>query len=516
MNIKHLFVLALFVALLFAADTAAFGQGDVTMSATAITVPREELVLVNFQGTTQFPRMKGEARIKRTSRNGTEIDLSVSKMPRPFELGVGYATYVLWAISPDGQAANLGEIKRRGYFEFDSKISVTTPLQTFALVITAEPHFLVRRPSQKVMMKNLSPYTLTGKSIGTTNVVQYFGNSSDYFRDSRTPAIAEADYSKTPSTVLQAKQSIALARFAGAERDASAELAEAETLFLNAEAAWKAGRREEDVDITARKAISLAVKAEETAAARREAREKRNEKARSDAEIRRAEQKYTDAQSEIADLKAELARETRNRELGERDVLNYSNQIRDLKEENARLRDELTRTKIDADNAKEKLAALQQEKNAIEEQRENEARIAKIRIAEPALIQSLRSYGTVTREDRGIVISLPETLWVNFRATTLVPQAEGKLTSLAELILNNPGYDVSIESHTDNAGNPESIQAVTDGRSRLIYDRFVGHGIEEARITAKGYGASVQVAPNTTPANRAKNRRLLVILKLRQ
>jgi hypothetical protein len=95
--------------------------------------------------------MKGEGRIKRTSKNGTEIEVTVSKMPRPFELGAGYATYVLWAISPDGQVDNLGEIKRRGTFEFDSKISVTTPLQTFALIITAEPHFLVRRPSQAIM-----------------------------------------------------------------------------------------------------------------------------------------------------------------------------------------------------------------------------------------------------------------------------------------------------------------------------------------------------------------------------
>ena len=97
--------------------------------------------------------MKGEGKIKRTNKNGTEIELSISKMPRPFELGAGYATYILWAISPDGQVDNLGEIKRRGFFEFDSKISVTTPLQTFALIVTAEPHFLVRRPSQAIGAK---------------------------------------------------------------------------------------------------------------------------------------------------------------------------------------------------------------------------------------------------------------------------------------------------------------------------------------------------------------------------
>src|ERR1700712_5061289 len=86
----------------------AYGQVDVPRQTTAVTYPKDEIVSVQFRGTTRFPRMKGEAKIKRTSRNITEIELAVSKMPRPFELGAGYATYVLWAISPDGTTENLG------------------------------------------------------------------------------------------------------------------------------------------------------------------------------------------------------------------------------------------------------------------------------------------------------------------------------------------------------------------------------------------------------------------------
>src|SRR5688500_4318527 len=269
-NMKNLGPLRmLFTSLLvLASAAAAFGQLDVPRRTTAITYPLDEVVLVQFRGTTRFPRMKGDARMRRTSKNGTEIDLSVSKMPRPFELGAGYATYVLWAISPDGQVDNLGEIKRRGFFEFDSKISVTTPLQTFALIITAEPHFLVRRPSQAIMLENLNPYTRTGTTLATTTAIQYFGNSSDYFRDARTPEIAELDYSKTPSTILQGKQAIALAKYAGAERDAAEEYNEAVKLMESAENSWKAGRDEESIDILARKAISTAVKAEATAMVR--------------------------------------------------------------------------------------------------------------------------------------------------------------------------------------------------------------------------------------------------------
>ena len=216
--------LAAFILVAAGMIPTAFGQADMARRSTAITYPLNERVTVQFRGTTRFPRMAGRANIRRTARNGSEIDLSVSKMPRPFELGRGYATYVLWAVSPEGQVDNLGEIKRRGFFEFDSRISVTTKLQTFALIVTAEPHFLVERPSQEIMLENLSPVAQSGRQLTTSAAIQYFGNSSDYFRDVRTPEIAEIDYSRTPSTILQAKQAVALARFAGSDRDAAEEL----------------------------------------------------------------------------------------------------------------------------------------------------------------------------------------------------------------------------------------------------------------------------------------------------
>ncbi|PYT01123.1 MAG: hypothetical protein DMF63_04015 [Acidobacteria bacterium] len=501
---------AVIVLSIFAGN--AFGQLDVPRRTTAITYPLDEQVIVQFRGTTRFPRMKGEARMRRTSRNGTEIELSVSKMPRPFELGAGYATYVLWAVSPDGQVDNLGEIKRRGFFEFDSKISVTTPLQTFALIITAEPHFLVRRPSQEIMLENLSPYSASGKTIATMAAVQYFGNSSDYFRDARTPEIAELDYSKTPSTLLQAKQAVALARFAGAERDAPDELKEAETLLNSADAAWKAGRDDEAIDIAARRAVSEAVKAENTALVRKDAREKRNEKARSDAETRRAENRFTEAQNQIADLKQQLQDETRQRELSERDVTTYSTQIRELRAENGRLREELGRTKVEADNAKAKIEAIETAQRQVEEQKAREQKIGSLEASQSAFMQSLRRFGSVSKSERGIVVTLPETYWSATRASSFAPAADAKLGPLGELLANNPDYKVVIESHTDDKGTPEELSALTEERARLVANRLVGFGVADARIEAKGLGATLPVAPNTTNMNRAKNRRINLIL----
>lgn len=503
-NINLSKLIPLFSILILLTATA-FAQVDVPRKTTAVTYPVDETVYLQFRGTTRFPRMKGEAKIERTKKNGTEINLSVSKMPRPFELGAGYATYVLWAISPDGQVDNLGEIKRRGFFDFDSKISVTTPLQTFALIITAEPHFLVRRPSRAVMLENLNPYAKSGRTLATTSAIQYFGNSSDYFSDARTPEIAELDYSKTPSLILQANQALSLARYAGAERDATEDFDQAKTLFQSADAAWKAGRAEEDVDITARKAIGAAVKAEMTAAVRKEAREQRNVRSRQDADLREQEEKYLDAQSEIANLKSELAREIRNRELAERDAQNYANQVSDL-------RAQLGKVQGEAETAKVKLATIEGQNRLLEAQRDREQKLNRLQSNTPVLMESLKRFGAVSQTERGIILVLPETYWTGTRVSTFAPNGEASVGSLSEVLANITDYRVIIESHTDNNGTPDELQNLTQTRAQTIADKIMSLGASSDRIEAKGFGAALPVAPNSTNANRAKNRRVQIVL----
>lgn len=510
-NSKLLKLFTIF-SILFLLSIGVFGQTDVARKTVAVTYPVDETVMLQFRGTTRFPRMKGEARIERTKKNGTEINLSVSKMPRPFELGAGYATYVVWAISPDGQVDNLGEIKRRGFFDFDSKMSVTTPLQNFALIITAEPHFLVRRPSRAIMLENLNPSSQSGRTLATSQAIEYFGNSSDYFSDARTPEIAELDYSKTPSTVLQAKQAVALARFAGAERDATEELNQAETLLQSADSAWKAGRTEEEVDISARKAISAAVKAEDTALVRKQAREQRNERSRQDAEIRASEEKISDVQGKIADVQAELARETRDRELAERDAQNYAAQVKDLRNENAQLREELGRAKSAVETANAKVAAAESEKLAMQQQKEQADRIATLQSNEAILMQALRKFGTVEKNDRGIVLTLPENYFSGIRASSVAPLSDVKINSLGEVLAGSADYKITIESHTDNKGAPDDLQTLTQERAQTLMDKLIALGVTQNRIEAKGFGASLPIAPNTTNANRAKNRRIQLLL----
>src|SRR6266850_4898594 len=295
-----------------------FAQSDVPRRTIAITYPLDETILVKFRGTTLLPRLKGEAKVKRAGRRGTRVELAIDNLPRANELGGIYTTFILWAISPSGSVDNLGEIKRGGSAFIASKLDVTTPLQTFALIVTAEPHFLMKVPSRMVVLENLPPQKPGGATIETVSV-KYIGNSSDYFRDPRVPEIASSDYRDIPVSLLGARQAVNLAKLAGGPQDAPEELQQAEDDLLAAEKALRFNQPRAEVDVLARKATSSGAKAEEMAAARRASRLRREDLQRRDEALRAAEKTADSAQREIAQLRDELDREQRAREMAERD-----------------------------------------------------------------------------------------------------------------------------------------------------------------------------------------------------
>ena len=109
-------------------------------------------------------------------------------------------------------------------------------------------------------------------------------------------------------------------------------------------------------------------------------------------------------------------------------------------------------------------------------------------------------------------MTLPETYWSAIRSSSFAPAADPKLSSLGQVLANNPDYRVVIEAHTDDKGTAEELSSLTEQRARLIADRLSGFGVTNTRIEVKGMGGSLPVAPNTTNANRAKNRRVNLIL----
>lgn len=491
-------------ASVFAGTTLA--QSDVPRRTIAVTYPLDESIEVKFRGTTLLPRLKGEAKVKRAGRRGTRVELAIDNLPRANELGGIYTTFILWAISPDGSVDNLGEIKRGGSSFIASKLDVTTPLQTFALIVTAEPHFLMKVPSRMVVLENIAPARPGRSQIETVNV-QYIGNSSDYFRDPRVPEIASSDLKEIPVSLLGARQAVNLARFAGGKQDAPQELQQAEDDLLAAEKALRFDQPKEEVDVLARKATSSGAKAEQVAAYNRASRLRREDTQRRDDALRNAEKTADSAQREIEQLRADLDREQRARESAERDAETANQQLREQRSEVARLRDELQTVRSEGESAKINLARLEGAKLAEDQRRDAETREQQRRAAEATLKQTLAKYGSVKETSRGFQLLLPESIWSGPRATTLVSSAAARLEPLAALVASNPDYQIMIEAYTDSKGDEISLQQLTQARARELSERFQAAGVDASRVQANGMGAANPLAANTTLGGRAKNRR---------
>jgi outer membrane protein OmpA-like peptidoglycan-associated protein len=487
-------------------------QNDLSRETVAVTYPLEQTVNLRFRGTTRLPRLTGEAKVKRTGRRNTRVELSIDNLPRAYELGAVYTTYVLWAISPEGRTDNLAEIKRGGSMFVNTKVDVTTPLQTFALIVTAEPHYQVRTPSKLVVLENLPPMNPGGAEVATVPV-RYIGNNSDYFRDPRVPDLADRDYVRTPTSLLGARQAVSLARYAGAERDAPEELRQAQSKLEEAENAWRLEQAEPEVDALARRAIDLAVSAEETAEARAAARKRRDEIARRDAAVREAENTASEAQTQINKLREDLRSERHARELAERDAASANQLLRDLRSEVARLREELRTVRAESEEARIQLARIEGERRAERARAEAEQRSLQQREALNNLKATLARFGSVRETERGLVLVLSDALWANARGAELSPKAEAAtIEPLAALLANNPDFRVLIEAYSDSRGDEATLQRLTQDRAEALAGRLVAAGVSGERIQANGLGISNPVAANNTPAGRTRNRRIEITL----
>ena len=107
---------------------------------------------VDFAGTALMPSADGKAKV-RSKRGTLEVEAEFGNLQSPTTFGGEYLTYVLWAISPEGRAANLGEVLVGDNSR--SKLTATTDLQAFALIVTAEPYYAVRQPSNVVVLENV-------------------------------------------------------------------------------------------------------------------------------------------------------------------------------------------------------------------------------------------------------------------------------------------------------------------------------------------------------------------------
>jgi outer membrane protein OmpA-like peptidoglycan-associated protein len=463
----------------------------VMRNALAIMYREGDGTSVSMAGTPIAPGLIGKAEVKR-KEGRTRIRLEMKNLVNPQTLGAYYTTYVLWAISPEGQADNLAEMP----FKSDVDIEVTTPLQTFALIITAEPYSAVKLPSPVVIAENvMRPGT---KGVAQTSRIKYSGDAGTLYVVSAPGALSIAADLNTPLIILGARRSVEIARRAGAETYAAAELHQAEIKLAVLEQTWSDSRKvEEKLGGVARDVMHLAEHARELAV-------ERSREARLSAERRAARDSIAEARSEADEAKDEAER-ARQQAAAYRDAMARSQQEADLARQ--RLKDAQT----DADRAKanEELARAQAEQARLEAEQARKDKAA----AEQQLFISLSQILETRREARGLIVSLSDVLF-DFNKATLKPGAREKLSKLAGVLIAYPGpYRIQIEGHTDSIGTEEYNLRLSQDRAEAVRYYMVQAGVATNRIAdVRGMGKIMPVASNDTPEGRQMNRRVEIVI----
>jgi hypothetical protein len=196
-----------------------------TRESLAITYPEDRTIGIEFQGTGRLPDASGEAKVERKV-GVTEIELELDEMKPATLFGGDIATYVLWVASPEGHLSNAGEVILNGN---RSKLNASTPLETFGLFVTAEPHFLVETPSRLVVLENLGPKENVDSGMINVSRIPYKGFEGMYKYDIETLLRAEETSDTVRSEVMQAQIAVDLAQRAGADQLAPEEWAKAES-----------------------------------------------------------------------------------------------------------------------------------------------------------------------------------------------------------------------------------------------------------------------------------------------
>lgn len=459
----------------------------------AISYPESDGTSIDMIGTAASPRVTGKAEVKR-SAGRTRVKLEITNLDNPLSLGGYYTTYVFWAIAPEGQADNLGELP---VTNDKREIEFTTPYKTFGLIVTAEPHALVKLPGPAVVAENVLRKNTKGGI--TASQIEYRGDpGSLYVLDAAVAAPARGlDYS-TPLSVLGARNAVEIARRANAQEFADAELRQAEVRLAALEQMWPGLRNKvngfkgeaHEVMRLAEHARSLAVD--------------RAYQANLDSERREANESIASAQSEAdrASLEAERAKQET---ATYREALNRSESELAL----ARQRVEQAQTEAERARANEDLARVQAEHARLEAEQARRERDE----AQQSLFVSLSAILETRREARGLIVSLSDVLF-DFNQASLKPGAKEKLSKLAGILLAYPGsYRIEIEGHTDAIGSDEYNLTLSESRASSVRAYLVQAKLDPARIAAiRGLGKMQPVATNDTAAGRQLNRRVEIII----
>jgi outer membrane protein OmpA-like peptidoglycan-associated protein len=476
----------------------------------ALTYPEGPTISVKFDGTSRLPGASGEAKVER-KKGMTEIEIELDEMKPAAAFGGQYNTYVLWVVSPEGHVDNLGEFILQGN---RSKLNVSTPLETFGMFVTAEPHFLTSLPSRFVALENSRPTLNLGPL--KDSILEYQGFDGVYQFERESLADLAEVQGEVRSHIESARTAVELAEGAGAAKFAAAELTKARAALKTAEARYTSGTSGPNEMLLAHEVIRLAVDAEEKAKERAfEAALARERSASSD--------RITDLKAAIAAAQSEAERnrltaenkaldaeiEARARHEAEQEAAEAARRAAEAEERAHAAEEEriaAEHAKLDAERAK-----TEAERGRVTaEHLASEARLEREN-ARAELREAMARITAVRESARGLIVSLPNILFETSQAR-LKPEGREALAKISGVLMIAEGYTLSVEGHTDKVGSAEYNLDLSEKRAASVRDYLVEQGLSPANITVKGFGETQPVAANETAAGRQENRRVEIVV----
>ena len=433
---------------------AAPASSIVTKSATAIGFQvGSGSTKVDLKGTEAMPGAKGEAKVEIKSNAGaSSIEIETEDLKSPTTIGSEFLTYVLWVVTPEGRTSNAGElfINKDG----KGKLSATSPAQTFALIVTAEPYFAVRVPSEIVVLQSEARKNTKGKVYPAS---QYKLMRRSQYEKLGNPLALTLD-PNVPLEMYEARNAVEIAKSRGADKDAADTFAKAQASLQAAEDAL--ARKDKKAAISAaRQTAQFADDARSIAVMNQE--QARIEKERQDAAAAAKAQAEAKAAEEAAAAKE----------------------------------------KADAELAAQRQAAADQAAQAARERQQLRSR----------LLDQFNRVLPTTDTPRGLVVNMGDVLFDTGKSNLRVPAREA-LAKLSGIVLNYPSLHLNIEGHTDSTGGAVFNQTLSEQRADSVKDYLVSQGLNESSLTAEGLGMENPVADNNTADGRQKNRRVEIVV----
>ena len=444
---------------------------------------RSSATKIGFQGTSLLPAAKGSAKVE--ARLGrTSIDASFEGLTPANGFGPEYLTYVLWAITPEGRPINLGEILPTGSKD-RSQLTVTTNLQAFGLIVTAEPYFAVTMPSDLVLMQNVVDDKTQGV-IEQVNAHYSLLPRGAYAETAGRHTVLNpiTRDERSPLEVYEAINAVQIAEAAGADKYAADTMTTAKTALQNAHDIDVHGKDRKEAITYAREAVQAAEDARIITI--------RKIKAEDDAaQLQAKNQAQQDAQqSQLAAQQAQMA----------------AQQSQLAAEQQA-----AARVKADADAAEaEARAAKAREAQQAAEQSAQLASQQAEQVRE-RLRQQLNAVLQTTETARGLIVNMYDVLF-DFNKYTLKSEAREKLAKVSGILLAYPNLKLQVEGYTDNIGSDEYNQKLSEERADSVREYLVSQSVTDANVSAKGLGKNDPIADNSTDKGRAQNRRVELVV----